>query len=255
MLSMKTLEIVRHQTSIWAVTTRIAVIGAVVSAPVALPSSTRYCSITRLKESNFCPDDFVGLTICLLGVFIGLIISMCACYEVSQKNFKDLISWLKYRPKEEWEEIIDSLANALEYPPYKVHHFKKRRDHCFPYKILKMCANVHVAVWGASNAIERDNDVKDYIRGVRGLSKSIKVDDDGKISQDTIDDLFLNVYPMQKELIVNDIQNCTPIPLSNASIERWIISEWILIFLVVWTSNPTPENTGDYRKHHFQSRW
>ncbi|KAF7908257.1 uncharacterized protein EAF01_004012 [Botrytis porri] len=96
MSSTETLEIVKHQTSIWAVTTRIAVVDAVVSTPVALPSSTE--------------------------------------------------------------------------------HFR-----------------------GASNAIERDNDVKDYIRGVRGSSKSIKVDDDGKISPDTIDDLFLNVYPLRKE--------------------------------------------------------
>ncbi|TGO23527.1 hypothetical protein BPAE_0129g00110 [Botrytis paeoniae] len=111
---------------------------------------------------------------------------MCACCELSQKDVKDLVGWLKYRPKEEWEDIIDSRADALgnwtEYPPYK----------------LTICANGHVAVRGASSAIERDNDVKDYIQGVRGFSKSTKVDDDGKISQDTIDDLFLNVYPMQK---------------------------------------------------------
>lgn len=55
-----------------------------------------------------------------------------------------------------------------------------------------------MAVREASSAIERDNDVKDYVRGVREFSKSIKVDNDGNISQDTLDDLFLNVYPMRE---------------------------------------------------------
>ncbi|TGO10774.1 hypothetical protein BTUL_0126g00280 [Botrytis tulipae] len=182
MLSTETLEVVRHQTTTWAVTTRIAVVDAVVSARVALPSYTEYCSITHRIDNNFCPGDFVGLIISLVGFFFGLVMNVAICYDISEKDVKDLIGWLKSRPKEEWEEIIDSRAEALgnwtECPPYKVHRSKKKK-----ISLLSIFR-------GASNAIKRDNDVKDYIRGVRGFSKSIKVDDDGKISQDTIDDLF-----------------------------------------------------------------
>ncbi|THV44434.1 hypothetical protein BGAL_0644g00040 [Botrytis galanthina] len=182
MLSTETLEVVRHHTSIWAVTTRIAVVDAVVSAPVALPSSTEYCSITHRIDNNLCPGDFVGLMVLLVGFFIGTIINIITCCELSQKDVKDLIGLLKYRPKDEWEDIIDSRAEALgnwtECPPYKVHRLKKKKR-----SLLSIFR-------GASNAIKQDNDVKDYIRGVRGFSKSIEVDDDGKISQDTIDDLL-----------------------------------------------------------------
>ncbi|KAF7952478.1 uncharacterized protein EAE97_001975 [Botrytis byssoidea] len=182
MPSTETLEVVRHQTTIWAVTTRIAVVDAVVSAPIALPSSTEYCSITHRIDNNVCTGDIVGLMILLGGFFIRLIMNMAICFEESEKDVKDLIGWLKYRPKEEWEDIIDSRAEALgnwtECRPYKVHHSKKKKR-----SLLSIFR-------GASNAIKQDNDVKDYIRGVRGFSKSIKVDDDGKISQDTIDDLF-----------------------------------------------------------------
>ncbi|KAF7898630.1 hypothetical protein EAF00_005076 [Botryotinia globosa] len=178
----ETLEVARHQTTIWAVTTRIAVVDAIVSAPVALPSSTGYCSITHRIENNLCPGDFVGLMILLLGFFIGTIINIFACCEASQKDVKDLIGWLKYRPKEEWEDIIDSRAEALgnwtECPPYKMDHSRKKKR-----SLLSIFR-------GASNAIKQDNDVKDYIRGVGGFSKSTKVDDDGKILQDTIDVLF-----------------------------------------------------------------
>ncbi|KAF7911593.1 hypothetical protein EAE99_011147 [Botrytis elliptica] len=167
MLSTETLEVIRHQTSIWAVTTRIAVVDAIVSAPIALPTSTEYCSIIHSKDTNFCPGDFVGLMICLVGFFIGLIINIFACCEASQNDVKDLIGWLKYRPKDEWEDIIDSRAEALgnwtECLPYQVHRLKKKKRSKKKRSLLSIFR-------GASNAIKQDNDVNDYIRGVREIS-------------------------------------------------------------------------------------
>ncbi|TGO43534.1 hypothetical protein BOTNAR_2814g00010 [Botryotinia narcissicola] len=96
-----------------AVTTRIAVVDAVASAPVALPSSTEYCSITHRIDNNVCTGDIVGLMILLVGFFIGPIMNMAICFKESEKDVKDLIGWLKSRPKKEWEEIIDSRAEAL----------------------------------------------------------------------------------------------------------------------------------------------
>ncbi|TEY49952.1 hypothetical protein BOTCAL_0281g00100 [Botryotinia calthae] len=186
----ETLDIVTHQTSTWAATTPIAVVDAVVSAPVALPSSTEYCSTTHHKD--FTPYyRFFGLLICFF-VFIYLEkLSTFDHYGVTLEDFKDAIACLKYGPKQECEEIIysqaDTLGNWTEYPPHKVHHSKKKKKR----SLLSI-------FWGASSAIERDNDVKDYIRGVREFSKSIEVGNDGNISQDTIDDLFLNVYPMRR---------------------------------------------------------
>ncbi|KAM0125377.1 hypothetical protein ACHAP3_009814 [Botrytis cinerea] len=150
----ETLDIVTHQPSIWVVITPIAVVDAVVSVPVALPSSTEY-------------------------------------------YFKDTIACLKYDLQEECEEIIYSRAGALgnwtEYPPHKVYHSKKKKK-----KEKNKKRSLLSVFRGASSAIERDNDVKDDVRGVSEFSKSTKVDDDGNIPQDTIDDLFLNVYPMRK---------------------------------------------------------
>lgn len=131
MLSTETLEVVRHHTSIWAVTTRIAVVDAVVSAPVALPLSTEYCDITHRIDTKFCAGDSVVLIILFVGFFSGLIMIMAICFVMSERNVKDLIDWLKSRAKEEWEEIVDSRAKALgnwtECPPYKVHRSKKKK--------------------------------------------------------------------------------------------------------------------------------
>ncbi|KAK6607552.1 hypothetical protein H4I96_03787 [Botrytis cinerea] len=192
----ETLDIVTHQASIWAVTTSIAVVDAVVSAPVALPSSTEYCSTTHHKD--FTPYyRFFGLMICF-SVFIYLEkLSTFDHFGITLQDFKDTIACLKYGLQEECEEIIYSRAGALgnwtEYPPYKVYHSKKKKK-----KEKNKKRSLLSVFRGASSAIERDNDVKDDVRGVSEFSKSTKVDDDGNIPQDTIDDLFLNVHPMRK---------------------------------------------------------
>ncbi|KAF7954607.1 hypothetical protein EAE96_005726 [Botrytis aclada] len=165
MLPTETFEILSHQTSISAETTHIAVVDAVVSPPVALPLSTEHSGIAHGKQLDFGAHAvLVGLMIFILFCVIGLILTTCVFCDMLQKDMKELI----------------------EYPSDNVHHSKKKKR-----SLLSIFR-------GASRAIERDNDVNDYKRDVRGFSKNIKIDEDGKISQDTTDELFLNVYPKQK---------------------------------------------------------
>ncbi|TGO42073.1 hypothetical protein BHYA_0013g00770 [Botrytis hyacinthi] len=94
MPSTETIEIVRHYTSIWGLTTRVAVVDAVATASIALPLSSDICELSYSHDvANVHPRPQLFFLVLWMNVIFAVF--------GSQREVRSLIDDLTERPLED----------------------------------------------------------------------------------------------------------------------------------------------------------
>ncbi|TGO30192.1 hypothetical protein BPAE_0007g00690 [Botrytis paeoniae] len=188
MPSTETIEIVRHYTSIWGMTTRVAVIDAVATASIALPSSSDICTITHPQYVELCTRDLTAIVILFIAFLLIFFLNHIFCMVDSQREVVSLIDDLMTNEQSLWSGGVLQKAGGL------IGNTGRRnfRSVCYLPCIynIEAITNWYVTVEEEMNAMDLENNVDDYVRGVRGLSKSTEVLPDGTLSPRILQDYF-----------------------------------------------------------------